>query len=118
MARILISEPHADVRRLFEHMLARLGHEPVHVRTVDEAIVAAADLLLVETAHPACAELATAARMLRPSLPVVCASIMPPRGEPRIEPDSHLLKPFTLNELRAAVDAALVSRSARGLRAY
>ena len=107
MARILISEPNPEVRQLFEHMVRRLGHEPLALWSVTPETAATIDLLLVESADPACAALAVAARRLRPSLPVVSASIFPSEPESELEPNARLLKPFSLGELRATIDAVL-----------
>jgi len=111
MARILISEPHPDVCRLFERMVQRLGHEPVVVVTVTEDEVARADALLVETAAPSSAELAMHAARLRPGFPIVAASISP-YATLTVRPAAHLVKPFSLDELRAALDAVLVTVAA------
>lgn len=107
MARILISEPNPDVRQLFEHMVRRLGHEPLALWSVTPEAAASIDLLLVESADPTCADLAVEARRLRPALPVVAASIFPPGSDSPIQPDAHLLKPFALGELRAVIDGLL-----------
>ncbi len=111
MAQVLISEPHADVRGLFEHMVARLGHNPVPVTALTQDAVTSADLLLVEPADPAGAALARLAQELRPTLPIVCASIAPPSLELGLIPTACLLKPFSLAELRATLDRALAGKS-------
>jgi CheY-like chemotaxis protein len=103
MARILISEPNGDVRLLFEHMVRRLGHEPLALWSVHAEAAARIDLLLFEPADPASVNLAEAVRRLRPSLPVVAASIFPASPNTAIEPDAHLLKPFGLGELGAVI---------------
>ena len=107
MARILICEPNPDVRHLFEHMIRRLGHEPLALWSVTPETAATIDLLLVESADAACADLAIQARRLHPALPVVAASIFPSEADSTIEPDAHLLKPFALGELRAVLDRFL-----------
>jgi len=107
MARILISEPNPDVRQLFEHMIRRLGHEPLALWNMTPDTAATIDLLLVEAADPACSDLAAEARRLRPALPVVAASIFPPESGSTLQPDAHLLKPFALGELRAVIDGLL-----------
>jgi CheY-like chemotaxis protein len=107
MARILISEPNPDVRQLFEHMVRRLGHEPLALWSVTPDMAATIDLMLVESADPACVELAVEARRLHPALPVVAASIFPPETESALAPDAHLLKPFALGELRTVLDRFL-----------
>jgi DNA-binding response OmpR family regulator len=107
VARILIVEPHPDVRELFARVLARLGHETVRLEDLggDDAAVAAA---VLEPAFPGALELARSLRAR--GVPVVCASIEPCTSEVRaLEPVAHLLKPFALRELEAAVDAALAA---------
>jgi len=109
MARILISEPHPDVRVLLEAVVRRAGHEPVgHGElTVDEA----PELMILE---PASADgLAAAAGLRRrlEDLPIICTSIEPPNAATReLEPVVHLIKPFRLGELEAAIAAALPAR--------
>lgn len=106
MARILISEPHPDLRTLLEAIVRRAGHEPVgHGElTSDDA----PDLMILE---PASADGLAAAARLRSrleDLPIICASILPPSPETRaLGPVAHLLKPFRLGELEAAISAAL-----------
>ena len=107
MARILISEPSPDVRQLFEHMVRRLGHEPLALWSVTPEMAATIYLMLVESADPGCADLAVEARRLRPGLPVVAASIFPPETGWALEPDAHLLKPFALGELLTVLDRLL-----------
>jgi hypothetical protein len=109
MSRILISEPNPDVRQLFEHMIRRLGHEPLALWSVTPETAATIDLLMVESADPACADLAVEARRLCPALPVVAASIFPPEADSLVQPDAHLLKPFAIGELRAVLDGLLAA---------
>jgi len=106
MARILISEPHPDVRTLLEAVVRRAGHQPVgHGElTTDDAPA----LMILE---PASADGLAAAVRLRSrleDLPIICASMLPPSAETRaLGPAAHLLKPFGLVELDAAISAAL-----------
>ena len=106
MARILISEPHHDLRILLEAVVRRAGHEPVgHGElTVDDA----PELMILE---PASADgLAAAAGLRRrlEDLPIICASVLPPTAESRkLAPRAHLVKPFPLRELEAAIASAL-----------
>jgi CheY-like chemotaxis protein len=108
MARILISEPHPDVRVLLEAVVRRTGHEPVgHGElTVDDT----PELMILE---PAFADgLAAAARLRRrlEGLPIICASIEPPSSETTaLGPVAHLVKPFRLTDLAAAISAALAA---------
>ncbi len=120
MARILISEPHEDVRRLLERMVARLGHEPVAVggptpHQLTSADVFGADVFIVEPAAPIGAALARAARLIDPLLPLICASVAAPPPELTelgIVFAAALLKPFTLEQLGEAIDRALRTQSA------
>jgi hypothetical protein len=111
VARILISEPHPDVRVLFEAIVRRIGHEPVgHGElTVDEAPA----VMILE---PASAEGLAAAAGLRhrlEDLPIVCASILPPTPAAKaLAPIAYLMKPFRLGELETALSAALAASSA------
>ena len=106
MARILISEPHPDLRVLLETVVRRAGHEPVgHGElTSDDA----PELMILE---PASADgLAAAARLRRrlEDLPIICTSIAPPSAETRsLGPVAHLIKPFRLGDLEAAIVSAL-----------
>jgi CheY-like chemotaxis protein len=111
MARILISEPTPEVQRLFEHMIRRLGHEPLALSSVTRTVAATVDLMLVESADAFCADLAVALRSLRPTLPIVEVSILPPDANSVLEADAHLLKPFALGELRTLLDRLLPGSS-------
>lgn len=108
MARILISEPHPDLRVLLEAVVRRAGHEPVgHGElTVDDM----PELMILE---PASADgLAAAARLRRrlEDLPIIFTSILPPSAATKtLEPTAHLLKPFRLGELEAAIAEALAA---------
>jgi hypothetical protein len=104
--KILIDEPHHDVRALLVQMAARLGYEPVAVHGVCAA-PADARVLVFEPAEPECLEHAEALLRERPELRLVCVSIRPP--EPSwlaLGPIAYMTKPFTLESLRTALDAA------------
>ncbi len=110
MARILISEPHADVRRLLERMVSRLGHEPVVARAACAEQLLGAEVLLLEPASPVGVALAQAASIALPSLPIVCASVTAPPpelAEVGVEFAATLVKPFTMEQLGAAIQRAL-----------
>ena len=108
MARILIHEPHPDVRVLLEAVVRRAGHEPVGrgELTSDDT----PELMILE---PASADgLAAAAKLRRrlEDLPIICASIEPPNGASKaLEPVAYLLKPFRLGDLEAAIASALAA---------
>jgi DNA-binding response OmpR family regulator len=106
MARILISEPHPDLRVLLEAVVRRAGHEPVgHGELTSD------DAPAVMILEPASADgLAAAAGLRRrlEDLPIICTSISPPSDETRsLRPVAHLIKPFRLGDLEAAIVAAL-----------
>jgi DNA-binding NtrC family response regulator len=110
MAQILISESHEDVRRLLERMVTRLGHEPVSVRVPSPAQLQSADVLVVEPAAPTGVVLAQAACIVNPALPLICASVTGPPPELielGIKFAAALVKPFTAEQLGAAIDQAL-----------
>ena len=106
MARILIHEPHPDVRVLLEAIVRRAGHEPVGHGELTNGD--APELLILE---PASAEgLAAAAKLRRrlEDLPIICASIEPPTVVTKaLDPVAHLMKPFRLGELESAISSAL-----------
>jgi DNA-binding response OmpR family regulator len=105
VARILIIEPHADIRSLFEHVIRRAGHEPVLAESngagppdVDAAVIEPGDTL----------GLAFARRLRALGRPVVFASIFPAERETlELKPAAYFVKPFALSELQHALDAAL-----------
>jgi CheY-like chemotaxis protein len=110
MAQILISESHDDVRRMLERMVTRLGHEPVFVRVPAPAQLQSADVLVVEPAAPTGAVLAQAACIVKPALPLICASVTGPPPELTelgVEFAAVLVKPFTAEQLGAAIDQVL-----------
>jgi hypothetical protein len=106
MARILISEPHPDLRVLLEAIVTRAGHEPVGQG--EPASDDAPELLILE---PASAEGLAAASRLRSrleDLPIICTSVLPPSAaSAALAPVAHLLKPFRLFELERAISSAL-----------
>lgn len=110
MAQILISEPREDVRRLLARMILRLGHEPLAPIAPSPEQLRGADLFLIEPAAPIGAVLAQAAHLIDPAMPLVCVSVEPPPAELLdlgVSFAVSLLKPFTLEQLRAAIELAL-----------
>jgi hypothetical protein len=112
MSRVLICEPHPEVRELLRRIVMRLGHEPV----LDDAAVGEVEAIVVEPAHTPSVERAQAFRAVS-GAPVICASIEAPNGGTRrLDPLVHLVKPFGLPAMEAALNQALgapVSRSGR-----
>ena len=107
VARILICEPHAEVRELLRHVVVRLGHEPVYSGSnaprEDDV-----DAVLLEPAHAPSLDAASRLRLKRPDLPIVCTSIHPPDGGlGPLDPFAYLLKPFALEELENIIRRAL-----------
>lgn len=116
MAKILIVEPSELVRGMLERAVQRLGHEPVNFESSSWECLAEADLVIVEPAAPAGAALAQAVSIAVPAPPLIAASI----GAPPVELEelgavfvARLVKPYTFEQLREAIDAAL----ARPIRA-
>ena len=111
MARILIHEPHPDVRILLAAVVRRAGQDPVgHGELTNDETP---ELMILE---PASADgLAAAARLRRrlEDLPIICTSIEPPSlATKALHPVAHLVKPFRLGELEAAIASALAAQPA------
>jgi CheY-like chemotaxis protein len=110
LAKVLICEPHPEVRELLSRVMVRLGHEPLH----DDAELAAVDAIVVESAHAASVERAQAFRAIDEETPIVCASIeLPDTGSRRLSPVAYLVKPFALPDLEAALGRALNGKHCR-----
>ncbi len=104
MSRILIVEPHRDIRELLSIVIVRLGHEPVLHDGADERI-ADVDAAVVD---PDGAGIMIAQRLRARRVPSVFTSIFPPeRDTLDLEPVAYLLKPFPLYALEHAVTAAV-----------
>jgi DNA-binding response OmpR family regulator len=108
MARILIVEPHADIRSLLEHVIRRLGHEVVYADD-NGGPMPDVDAAVIEPGDFAGMRLARHVREL--GRPVVFTSIFPPEREALdLEPAAYFIKPFALQELEGALSAALAAR--------
>ena len=107
MARILIVEPHAYIRRLLELVVLRLGHEPVVTseglpdpEEIDAGVIEPGDG----------SGLALARRLRARGCPIVLTSIFPAGAEARsLEPVAYLVKPFPLHKLERALASVLPS---------
>jgi len=109
VARVLIVEPHADVRALLEIVVTRLGHEAVVQssseldRAVDAAIIEPGEGFGLEVAQ----------RLHDFHVPLVFASIYPPSNETVVlAPVAYLVKPFALYALEHALEDALAETPA------
>jgi DNA-binding response OmpR family regulator len=110
VARILICEPHSEVRGLLAHVAARLGHEPFFPEdeTGQSFDAGAVDVLVIEPADPRALAAAQILRLKREDVPIVCASIYPPSSHTRrLGPVAYIVKPFALGELEQAIQAAV-----------
>jgi DNA-binding response OmpR family regulator len=108
MGRILIAEPHGDVRSLFEFVVERLGHESICLARGDGRDLPPIDAMILEPAAPAALALGRSIRARLPELPIVCASIFP--AEPvalELAPIAYLEKPFGLSELEYVLRLAM-----------
>jgi len=104
VAKILIVEPHADIRSLLELVVRRLGHEPVlHAGGLEPPDV---DAAVIEPGDGPGLRLA---RLLKAAgVPLLFTSIFPADREMlELEPSAYLVKPFPLYALEAALAVAL-----------
>jgi hypothetical protein len=110
MARILIADPHPDVRSLLAFVVRRLGHDAVGYSETDGTL-GDVDAIVIEPGDRLALALGRRARAQAPAIPVLCASIYPPSAETdELHPDAYLEKPFPLGDLERALMGALASR--------
>jgi hypothetical protein len=101
--RVLIFEPHDDIRSLFELVTRRLGYEPVAFGQSEPGTF---DVALIEPGEPGGMRLAM--RMHAQGTPVVFTSIFPAdHATQALRPAAHLVKPFPLYRLEEALHAAV-----------
>ena len=106
VARVLICEPHPEVRELLCRIVVRLGHDPV----LEDAKLAPVDAILLEPAHAPSVERAQAFRAANGETPLVCTSIeLPDAGTRRLGALAYLVKPFALPDLERALTRALAA---------
>jgi DNA-binding NtrC family response regulator len=102
-----------EVRKLLERMVRELGHEPILARVPAPDTFHGIDVYIVEIdAEGSLGQvLAQAASQREPSLPIVgIGDARPPAQELallEIELAAWLTKPFTLAQLREAIERAL-----------
>ncbi len=101
---------------MLERMVTRLGHEPMLARVSAPEQLQSADVLVVEPAAPTGVVLAQAARIVNPSLPLICASdtAPPPElAELGVFFAAALVKPFTTEQFGVAIEKTLRAQSPR-----
>jgi CheY-like chemotaxis protein len=112
--KVLVCEPHAEVRALLGHVVERLGHEAVYPTGPRGEVLpdGDVDVLLLEPADPEALLAAERLRSRHEKLPIVCASIYPESEQvAALEPLAYLLKPFGLADLERALCTAAESLS-------
>jgi DNA-binding NtrC family response regulator len=105
MASILLLEGDPDVRRLLLIVLAELGHAAAVLETGAEP--QGAEVLILDPVSPPHLAQARRVREQVPGLPVICMSFLRDPGSLGEGRLVHLQKPFTADELEAAVEDAL-----------
>lgn len=104
---VLILEPDAEVRSLYERAIERLGYTPAFVNGSGLAGVGKPDAVLVEPGSDYELGLARELRTSHPDLPIVCASIYPAQSF-GLGQVVFLEKPFRLSMLQDALKLALI----------
>ena len=101
--QILVHDVDPANLALLHAAVRHLGHEPA-------ALDAAPDAMVFDPAQGPSLEAALAARARQPRLPIVCVSHRrPTRAVAELAPAAYVMKPFTIGELRRAIDHALAT---------
>jgi CheY-like chemotaxis protein len=109
MASVLISEVDPDVRRLLVTLLERLGHQ-ASVLQNDVVVPPRADALVVDPIARSSVEHTRLVRAHFPELPVLYLNPLPEGVGPLGSgPTAFLPKPFTPDQLAAALEAVIAS---------
>lgn len=113
MARILVAEPDPDALALIQRAISSSGHETVLYRPGSE--LPDVDVMVFEPRMgQRVVALAKVLATASPPVAVVVVSIQPPElTVHELRPVAYLLKPFSLDELRAAVEIAVRVRGER-----
>ena len=113
MARILVAEPDPDALALIQRAIAGSGHETVLYRPGSE--LPEVDVMVFEPGMgQRVVALAKVLATASPPVAVVVVSIQPPElSVHELRPVAYVLKPFSLDELRAAVEKAVRVRGER-----
>jgi DNA-binding response OmpR family regulator len=105
VARILIFEPHGDIRTLLEIVINRLGHEAV-VSEVPTGDLSSVDAAVIDPGDGD--GLSLARRLRRKGVPIVFTSIFPAGPDVLdLAPTAYLIKPFALYSLEKALASAV-----------
>lgn len=97
--RVLILEPHPDVRDLIERVVRRSGHDPI-IGTPDTELEV--DAAVIEPGAEL--GLATARRLKEQGTRIIFVSIFSAEeGALQLAPTAYLVKPFSLRALEAAL---------------
>ena len=118
----MISDPHPAVRRMLVRMVTRLGYEPIAVEShPTPAQLRSVDALLIEAASPAGLTLVHTARAASPTLAIIGEGAVAPgqegiwNDEPAV-PAAYLAKPFTGEQLDAALQQGFARRDSMSQR--
>ena len=113
MARVLVAEPDPDALALIQHAIVAAGHETVLYRPGSE--LPEVDVMVFEPGMgQRVVALAKVLATASPPVAVVVVSIQPPElAVHELRPVAYVLKPFSLDELRAAVEKAVRVRGER-----
>ena len=115
VARILIVEPHADIRALLELVINRLGHEPVVYNGGSEEPTDIDAAVIEPGKGPG---IAVARQLFPQGVKVVFISIFPAeQAALDLKPSAYLVKPFPLYALENALTAALEGVNGRAASA-
>jgi DNA-binding response OmpR family regulator len=110
MSKILIIEPSGDLRNLVALIVTRLGHTALTSNGRDGQSEVEPDAVLVEPFSDSALKMVQGLRATMPLLPIVCVSHHPPGPTTEaLEPVAHVLKPFRIAEIEAAVAAAVAA---------
>jgi DNA-binding response OmpR family regulator len=111
VARVLVSEPHEDIRSLLALVVERSGHDPVVHGEGEPLGDELYDAAIVEPGAPGGLELV--AELTERGVVLVLASIYPADDSTlSFRPAAYLVKPFRLQTLEQALGEALAAHVA------
>ena len=114
LGNILVADDDAAIRTVLNQALSRAGY---NVRLTSNAATlwrwvseGEGDLVITDVVMPDenAFDLLPRIKKVRPDLPIVCVSVLPPFPEVlELRPAAYLVKPFTIAGLRATVESVL-----------